>query len=422
MKPTLPTNSTTPIDYDVPKHHDQLNAKLRSQAHILKQLTGNVIHDLLTPMQALEMGVDTMETMTNPRDEDARDLLHSMQGTLSLMSMIVHRCMDVFEASDGSKLKPKCETFDYSRSVSRVGRFMASMQSRISIDLRFMRGVNRTEVHTDKSWFEDNILCMLSNAVKFSKDVPDVKVELKVFPSKNIDSTGLLRRMLTVEVWDTGVNMADDTRQKLFDMPDMEGRNQMGGAGLGLFSMAKRVEALDGLVGSRDRGDDVCPGSVFWFTVPCDSRGESGLGLRQSVDGGSSKKSAEFVSLDISKKNCDQDGDSDEDGEVDDDDYYDSDYDSDETESGRLEPVVFVNGVSEAPSLTAVTHQLHLQTTAMLQSNSYNRASSVLKKSFIKSMGAETSFRESGRSAAENGDFLSQIRVISGETKVRFCF
>lgn len=322
--------------------------RLRSQARILSQLIGNVIHDLLTPMQALEMGVDTMESMTNPRDDESRDLLQSMKGTLSLMSMIVHRCMDVFQASDGSTLTPNYETFDYTQSVSRVGRFMASMQTRIRIDLKFMRGLNRTEIYTDKSWFEDNILCVMSNAVKFSTHVPGVQVELKVFPSKNLDKTGNLRKMLTVEVWDCGIDMEADARKKLFDMPVMNERNQMGGAGLGLFSMAKRVDALGGLIGSRNRNDGVCPGSVFWFAVPCDKRDGSGskLGPRWSGDEDMMKRQlSDFTvfhmapieeSLEIESGRDDYDYLSA--AEQDDDDYDDRDYndDDDDDRSGDV--------------------------------------------------------------------------------------
>lgn len=94
--------------------------------------------------------------------------------------MIVHRCIDVYKASDGTSLTPQIESFDFADSVIKVGRFMVDMQSRIGIDVRFMRGLKSTVALSDKRWFEDNLLCILSNAVKFSQDVLDVKVDVKV--------------------------------------------------------------------------------------------------------------------------------------------------------------------------------------------------------------------------------------------------
>ena len=48
--------------------------------------------------------------------------------------------------------------------------------------------------------FEDNILCMLSNAVKFSQEIPDVDVELRAFVSKS-RLASKPSKFLTVEVY-----------------------------------------------------------------------------------------------------------------------------------------------------------------------------------------------------------------------------
>ena len=43
---------------------------------------------------------------------------------------------------------------------------------------------------------------MLSNAVKFSQEIHDVDVEMKIVGSRRKDTAGLLRSMLTIEVLD----------------------------------------------------------------------------------------------------------------------------------------------------------------------------------------------------------------------------
>jgi CheY-like chemotaxis protein len=54
--------------------------------------------------------------------------------------------------------------------------------------------------------------------------------------------------------------------QTLFN-PFKQAQRLAGGTGLGLFSLAKRVEALSGQYGVSRRPDG-CQGSVFWFTIP----------------------------------------------------------------------------------------------------------------------------------------------------------
>ena len=43
-------------------------------------------------------------------------------------------------------------------------------------------------------------MCMLSNAVKFSQEIHDVDVEMKIVGSRRKDTAGLLRSMLIIEV------------------------------------------------------------------------------------------------------------------------------------------------------------------------------------------------------------------------------
>ena len=67
-------------------------------------------------------------------------------------------------------------------------------------------------------------------------------------------------------VADTGIGIVDAKKPLLFKA-FAQAQRSAGGTGLGLFSLAKRVEALGGACGVRDR-DDSQQGSVFWFTLP----------------------------------------------------------------------------------------------------------------------------------------------------------
>ena len=72
--------------------------------------------------------------------------------------------------------------------------------------------------------------------------------------------------MLRVEVQDTGIGLSDEAMQGLFN-PFKQAQRLAGGTGLGLFSLAKRVEALHGQYGVSRRPDGT-QGSLFWFTIP----------------------------------------------------------------------------------------------------------------------------------------------------------
>jgi CheY-like chemotaxis protein len=73
-------------------------------------------------------------------------------------------------------------------------------------------------------------------------------------------------QFLRFEVQDSGVGLSEEAMQTLFN-PFKQAQRLAGGTGLGLFSLAKRVEALHGQYGVNRRPDG-CQGSVFWFTIP----------------------------------------------------------------------------------------------------------------------------------------------------------
>jgi CheY-like chemotaxis protein len=60
--------------------------------------------------------------------------------------------------------------------------------------------------------------------------------------------------------------LADEISRSLYFQGPI-GVQGSGGAGLGLYTLAKRVEALAGSYGSSNRTDGIA-GSVFWFTIP----------------------------------------------------------------------------------------------------------------------------------------------------------
>jgi CheY-like chemotaxis protein len=116
---------------------------------------------------------------------------------------------------------------------------------------------------TDKTWFQENILCLVSNAVKYSGD-GEITVTLKLV---SIDGEGSSKKIhLCVEIEDCGIGLSDEAKSKLFQ-PFNQAQRAAGGTGLGLFSLLQRMIALNGSCGVKNR-EDGQQGSVFWFQFP----------------------------------------------------------------------------------------------------------------------------------------------------------
>jgi CheY-like chemotaxis protein len=225
--------------------------------------------------------------------------LENIQNTNNFMIMTLNRCLDFARGSGGLALIPKLETVNLKDAIRLPLRCMESLQQKFQIQLESF-GPICSHVITDKHWLEENLLCFLSNAVKYSHEgeivlrffletkeersrtdseiedevvvVPDDRDDVSPLEQKHNDQSTTTSTpdasegFLVFEVSDHGIGMTQEEMQSLFN-PFKQNQKLGGGAGLGLYCLAKRIEALNGHYGVHKR-DDGERGSVFWFSIP----------------------------------------------------------------------------------------------------------------------------------------------------------
>jgi CheY-like chemotaxis protein len=204
-----------------------------------------------------------------------------MKGTTSFMTMTINRCLDYTKTNAGVRLVPKLETVYLKALLEMPIKMMRELMVNRQIVLDTPGVDICTHIITDKQWLLENLLCLLSNAVKYSlKGSIEASVILlradytdtgKAGTETPLTPRGESREHVTgeylrFEVQDAGIGLSDEAMQTLFN-PFKQAQRMAGGTGLGLFSLAKRVEALRGQYGVCKRPDGG-QGSVFWFSVP----------------------------------------------------------------------------------------------------------------------------------------------------------
>jgi signal transduction histidine kinase/CheY-like chemotaxis protein len=342
------------------------------------------------PQQQLPVTTSRQHQSQKDYLDDALDALKNIRNTNQFMLMTINRCIDFSKASNGLKLIPKLESADLKEMLELPLLCMTNIQNRISIELlpfQSEEGGNPlkkedicSHIITDRQWLQENILCLLSNAVKYSsKGTVTISVKLKngreesplfidnsnhnnnqiwresqqqqldstkhpritsisrrfstlffstatlqsansslgptnsvhesphhllsrpfrsipvrksvssvtagkqvskIYPSvKHTDTDGMTdvsteavplvaekQQYLLFEVSDEGIGMSESSMRTLFS-PFRQNQRLAGGTGLGLYSLAKRIETLKGTYGVRKR-DDGKQGSCFYFTFP----------------------------------------------------------------------------------------------------------------------------------------------------------
>lgn len=220
--------------------------------------------------------------------ELTQSTLHDINNTNKFMLIAINRCLDYAKTADGLKLIPKYETCHLTECVQTALNCLSSVADKKKVHIANIPEVICSHVITDKQWLQENILCLLTNAVKFTpRGVVDIRIRLIGDHHKGANGTnsepssirsGIIRKsfsfgsavdsksFLRIEVEDQGIGIVKDMQQKLF-APFSQAQKHAGGTGLGLYSLSKRIEAIGGECGVRDRLDSR-QGSLFWFTVP----------------------------------------------------------------------------------------------------------------------------------------------------------
>ena len=339
------------------------------KANELRHMIGNVAHDLKTPLSSFISGMEVIQKVAADLQYDVclnqspataitivKDKLYTIlevaenvTNTNAFMIMTINRCIDYNKTLFGLKLSPKPEVFLLKDSLDFTVKCLKNSYDQISIVCEYKsEGLRGGEVmlRTDKQWLQENLLCLVGNAAKYSEKKSTVQVILHIVSSdpckealikeednqvsgkegENIGSSELFssstrskpssfrwrsrfpsssgpfedidiesgklpassdtkcglivpssslkdnvasmnkKKFLLIEVIDTGKGISEEDQKNLFDEPVQVAREH-GGSGLGLYSLAKRVEALGGSCGVSDR-EDMKRGSRFWLCIP----------------------------------------------------------------------------------------------------------------------------------------------------------
>ena len=263
-------------------------------------------------------------SLTNGKlsDDEIREKLHEIEEQAEQMTIVnvfmlnsINRVMDISKLKKGGHLAPKMETMKLIETLDLPIKCMQGSQSKVKIQLNPIDSDICSHIITDQQWFQENIFCYLSNAVKYSHkgevSISVSKVSASDLPGSdyrqtNDDSDEALvtstESMLLVEVQDTGIGISKSVMDDLFS-PFKQAQGFAGGTGLGLFSLANRSKALGGSYGVQDRSDGK-QGSNFWFSIPykADMMTSNHMLLEESKDNDESDLVSTYTSITDSTK------------------------------------------------------------------------------------------------------------------------
>ena len=214
-------------------------------------------HELRTPLNAVigfsEVLLEKMFGELNPKQEEyLQDILSSGRHLLALINDI----LDLAKIESG-RMELELTTFDLPTLLRDTLTLMRERATRQGIETTLEIDSRLGDCTADERKVKQTLLNLLSNALKFTPDGGNIFV--KAIPN---------RGLLEISVNDTGIGIAPDHQEKIFDeFYQAEGNYAVKreGTGLGLALTKKFVELHGGKIWVES---EVGRGSTFTFTLP----------------------------------------------------------------------------------------------------------------------------------------------------------
>ncbi|MBV1883900.1 MAG: response regulator [Pseudomonadales bacterium] len=223
------------------------------------EFINNLTHEIRTPMNSV-LGMLSLLGDTELKDnqkEFQTVATHAGESLLRLIDDILD-----FSAISSGKLLLDSNVINLRKCIDETLETLSPVAHAKGVELScvYDKGIP-ARVRGDGLRIGQIIQNLVNNAIKFSQS-GEVIVEI------HLKTIGQSDGMLRVHVSDRGVGVAEDMKNKIFDVfsvADSSSTRSEAGTGLGLAISRGLVDCMNGEIGLISREGE---GSTFWFTIP----------------------------------------------------------------------------------------------------------------------------------------------------------
>jgi len=236
---------------------EKRTALLISAATQRSQFVASMTHELRTPIHGVQGLADVIAAgVYGPVTEKQKDACTAIKRSAQSLLTLVDDVLQLTRAEAG-KIDARPGPVEIAELVERVSESVSYMVGTKKLTLETKVEKNIPTVTSDERWLAHILVNLIANAVKFTPEGGRVTV-----------SAGISGAELVLCVEDTGIGIAEDDRERIFE-PFRQGEKGdargYGGVGLGLALVAKLVELLGARV---ELESEVGKGSTFRVLVP----------------------------------------------------------------------------------------------------------------------------------------------------------
>jgi len=250
------------------KELEKINRELSKANEMKGRFIANASHELRTPLHSI---IGFSEILLQKTFGDLNEKQQRYTNTIYTSGKhLIHLVNNILDLAkiEAGKMELSHQTFPLKTTIDEVLMVLKPLAGKKGIEPKIEMSSEVDSFTADKIKFKQILYNLLSNAIKFTPEGGTVGINIeKVKGNKEILPWALeSQRLLKVSVWDTGVGIRPEDREKIFEeFEQLDPSKSTEGTGLGLSLTRKLVELHGGQI---EVGGTYGQGAIFNVYLP----------------------------------------------------------------------------------------------------------------------------------------------------------
>lgn len=230
---------------------NNLSQSIKEQENIRKRLTGDISHELKTPLTNIQSHLEAMiDGIWEPTEKRLMSVKEEAERLTSLVSD-----MQKLNKYDEASMKIKKDLVNISDVICFVVFQFSNLAKSKKIKIKYEK--NNIQIYCDKDKITQALVNILSNAIRYSNEGSTIVIEEKLNDDK-----------LSISIEDEGIGISKEDLQYVFERfyrADKSRTRATGGTGIGLTIVKSIVSSHGGEVRVQS---ELGKGSKFTIILP----------------------------------------------------------------------------------------------------------------------------------------------------------